>query len=81
MQTKTAPKSDLDDLLDLNRDYIRSVQTSDVHRFREILAARPIKSAWEERPWRPGSQAGRFGFRPNLRETMGNDFVAPRPRG
>ncbi len=38
MQTKTAPKSDLDALLDLNRDYIRSVQTSDVHRFREILA-------------------------------------------
>ena len=38
MQTKTAPKSDLDDLLGLNRDYIRSVQTSDVHRFGEILA-------------------------------------------
>ncbi len=38
MQTKTAPKSDLDALLDLNRDYIRSVQTSDVHRFGEILA-------------------------------------------
>ena len=38
MQTKTAPKSDLDDLLDLNRDYIRSVQTSDVRRFGELLA-------------------------------------------
>ena len=30
--------SDLNTLLDLNRDYIRSVQTSDVRRFREILA-------------------------------------------
>ena len=36
--TATAAKSDLDTLLDLNRDYIRSVQTSDVHRFEEILA-------------------------------------------
>jgi ketosteroid isomerase-like protein len=32
------PKSDLDVLLDLNRDYIRSVQTSDVSRFDQILA-------------------------------------------
>jgi ketosteroid isomerase-like protein len=32
------PKSDLDELLDLNRDYIRSVQTSDVRRFEELLA-------------------------------------------
>src|SRR5260370_12837803 len=31
-------KSDLDLLLDLNRDYIRSVQTSDARRFDEILA-------------------------------------------
>ena len=38
MQTTTAPKSDLDNLLELNRDYIRSVQTSDIHRFGEILA-------------------------------------------
>jgi ketosteroid isomerase-like protein len=30
--------SDLDILLDLNRDYIRSVQHSDVRRFDEILA-------------------------------------------
>jgi len=30
--------SDLDQLLDLNRDYIRSVQHSDVRRFDEILA-------------------------------------------
>ena len=29
---------DLETLLGLNRDYIRSVQTSDVHRFDEILA-------------------------------------------
>jgi ketosteroid isomerase-like protein len=38
MQTATTSKSDLDTLLDLNRDYIRSVQTSDVKRFDEILA-------------------------------------------
>ena len=31
-------KSDHATLLDLNRDYIRSVQTSDVRRFDEILA-------------------------------------------
>jgi ketosteroid isomerase-like protein len=30
--------SDLETLLELNRDYIRSVQNSDVARFREILA-------------------------------------------
>jgi ketosteroid isomerase-like protein len=30
--------SDLNTLLDLNRDYIRSVQSSDVRRFEEILA-------------------------------------------
>jgi ketosteroid isomerase-like protein len=30
--------SDLDTLLDLNRDYIQSVQRSDVGRFEEILA-------------------------------------------
>lgn len=33
-----ASRSDLDVLRDLNRDYIRSVQTSDVRRFDEILA-------------------------------------------
>jgi ketosteroid isomerase-like protein len=38
MPTETASKSDLDQLRDLNRDYIRSVQTSDVRRFDEILA-------------------------------------------
>jgi ketosteroid isomerase-like protein len=38
MQTTTASKSDLEMLVDLNGDYIRSVQTSDVHRFDEILA-------------------------------------------
>jgi ketosteroid isomerase-like protein len=36
MTTTTAP--DLDQLRDLNRDYIQSVQTSDVRRFDEILA-------------------------------------------
>ena len=34
----TATASDRDQLLDLNRDYIRSVQHSDVRRFDEILA-------------------------------------------
>jgi ketosteroid isomerase-like protein len=38
MQTHTVSQPDLDTLLDLNRDYIRSVQTSDVQRFDEILA-------------------------------------------
>ena len=38
MQTNTVSQPDLDTLLDLNRDYIRSVQTSDVRRFDEILA-------------------------------------------
>jgi ketosteroid isomerase-like protein len=40
MQTHahTAVNSDLGTLLGLNRDYIRSVQTSDVRRFDEILA-------------------------------------------
>lgn len=38
MQTDTAVNADLDILRDLNRAYIRSVQTSDVHRFDEILA-------------------------------------------
>jgi ketosteroid isomerase-like protein len=38
MQTQVASESDLDTLLTLNRDYIRSVQTSDVRRFDELLA-------------------------------------------
>jgi len=38
MPSSTAPKSDLATLLELNRDYIRSVRTSDVRRFEEILA-------------------------------------------
>ena len=38
MQTKNEVRTDLDMLADLNRDYIRSVQTSDVGRFDEILA-------------------------------------------
>jgi ketosteroid isomerase-like protein len=38
MPTETASRADLDQLRDLNRDYIRSVQTSDVQRFDEILA-------------------------------------------
>lgn len=38
MQTDTAVNADLDTLRDLNREYIRSVQMGDVHRFDEILA-------------------------------------------
>lgn len=38
MSTTSVTRSDLDTLFDLNRDYIRSVQTSDVHRFDQILA-------------------------------------------
>lgn len=38
MQTGTAVQSDLTTLLALNQDYIRSVQNSDVQRFKEILA-------------------------------------------
>jgi ketosteroid isomerase-like protein len=38
MPTTTATRSELDVLQDLNRDYIRSVQHSDVRRFDEILA-------------------------------------------
>ena len=38
MQAATAVRSDLDTLIDLNRDYINSVQHSDVRRFDEILA-------------------------------------------
>ena len=38
MPTQTATNSDLATLLELNGDYIRSVQTSDVRRFDEILA-------------------------------------------
>jgi len=38
MAAKVASMSDLDTLTELNRDYIKSVQTSDVRRFDEILA-------------------------------------------
>ena len=38
MSTATATQTDLQALQALNRDYIRSVQTSDVRRFAEILA-------------------------------------------
>jgi ketosteroid isomerase-like protein len=38
MQTQIGSTSDLDMLRELNREYIRSVQTSDVQRFRQILA-------------------------------------------
>jgi ketosteroid isomerase-like protein len=38
MPTTSASRTDLESLLELNHDYIRSVQTSDVRRFDEILA-------------------------------------------
>src|SRR5213593_2818176 len=38
MPAETIAKADVDSLGQLNRDYIRSVQTSDVRRFDEILA-------------------------------------------
>ena len=38
MQATRVPRSDLDILADLNRDYIRSVQASDVGRFDQILS-------------------------------------------
>jgi ketosteroid isomerase-like protein len=38
MQTETATQPDLEVLQQLNRDYIASVQASDVRRFEEILA-------------------------------------------
>ncbi len=38
MQTDHALATDLNTLVELNQDYIRSVQTSDVGRFRQILA-------------------------------------------
>ena len=38
MPTTVATTSDLQTLIDLNRDYIASVQNSDVRRFDEILA-------------------------------------------
>src|SRR5262245_45631376 len=37
-RTPVATKTDHDTLVELNRDYIHSVQTSDVRRFEEILA-------------------------------------------
>jgi ketosteroid isomerase-like protein len=39
MQGSAASKSDLDRLLDLNRDYLRAVEASDGARFNEMLAA------------------------------------------
>ena len=38
MPTTSASRTDLESLLELNHDYIRSLQTSDVRRFDEILA-------------------------------------------
>ena len=41
MTTDTLSKSDLDELLRLNADYIHSVQHSDVRRFAQLAAAAP----------------------------------------
>ena len=38
MTSTTVSKNDIDTLIELNRDYIRSVQRGDVRRFDEILA-------------------------------------------
>src|SRR5882762_5611900 len=38
MPAETVAHADADTLRQLNRDYVRSVQTSDVRRFEEILA-------------------------------------------
>jgi len=38
MPAETVAHADVDTLRQLNRDYVRSVQTSDVRRFEEILA-------------------------------------------
>ena len=38
MPTTSPSRTDLESLLEINHDYIRSVQTSDVRRFDEILA-------------------------------------------
>jgi hypothetical protein len=38
MPAETVAQTDVDSLQQLNRDYITSVQTSDVRRFDEILA-------------------------------------------
>jgi ketosteroid isomerase-like protein len=38
MRAQPATASDIDTLTELNRDYIRSVQNSDVQRFEQILA-------------------------------------------
>src|SRR5207245_11265308 len=38
MQATRVPRSDLDIMADLHRDYIRIVQTSDLDRFHQILS-------------------------------------------
>ena len=72
MRTDTAVKSDLDTLRDLNRDYIRSVQTSDVRRFDEILADDFLCSSPD------GSLVDRSAF---LKQTAlpGRDAGSPSP--
>jgi len=56
IQSAIATSSDVTALLALNDDYIRSVQTSDVRRFREILADDFLCSLPD------GSQVDRNGF-------------------
>ena len=63
MPAETIAPTDLDTLQQLNRDYITSVQTSDVRRFDQILAedfcaATPtarwstVRPSWPRRPGR-----------------------------
>jgi ketosteroid isomerase-like protein len=56
MPAETVGHTDMDTLQQLNRDYIRSVQTSDVRRFDEILAEDFLCSN------RDGSLVDRAGF-------------------
>jgi transposase len=67
---KDAMNSDLTTLLELNEDYIRSVQSSDVERFKEILAddfralfptarSSTAHASWSRRRCRSGSRTSR----------------------
>lgn len=72
METKLASRTDLETLLDLNRDYIRSVQESDVQRFDQILAEDFLCTNPD------GSLVDRAGF---LKQTAHDPALADRLRG
>jgi ketosteroid isomerase-like protein len=73
----TTTSADLATLIDLNQDYLRSVQTSDVHRFDEILApdflctnsdgALLDRKAFLEHAARPATISGLEGHDVNVR--------------